>query len=79
MAAALGAMVVVVVSGQGKTAAQAAEGARLAASTVLGQGAPLAAVVVNRVQAEAAGGVRTFAPDVWPAGPGGPPRRRRWG
>ncbi len=55
MAAALGAMVVVVVSGQGKTAAQAAEGARLAASTVLGQGAPLAAVVVNRVQAEAAG------------------------
>jgi phosphate acetyltransferase len=54
MAKALGALVVVVVSGCGKTAEQTAEAARLAAATVLGLGLTLAAVAINRVEAEAA-------------------------
>ncbi|MEF3697971.1 phosphate acetyltransferase [Desulfolutivibrio sp.] len=52
MAKALGAMVVAVVSGRGKTTAQTVDAARMAASTVLRQGLTLAAVAVNRVEAE---------------------------
>ncbi|MDQ7832101.1 MAG: phosphate acetyltransferase [Desulfovibrionaceae bacterium] len=52
LAKALGAMVVVVVSGRGKTAAQTADAARMAAWAVLGQGMALAAVAVNRFEAE---------------------------
>ncbi|KUG28055.1 phosphate acetyltransferase [hydrocarbon metagenome] len=52
LARALGAMVVAVVSGRGRTAAQTADAARMAAWAVLGQGVALAAVAVNRFEAE---------------------------
>ena len=52
MAKALGALVVAVVSGCGRTPAQTADAARLAATTVLRQGLTLAAVAINRTQGE---------------------------